>query len=88
VGLRGGLGIFEERKISCPYRKSSPGPSTCTDYATAAAVLFFMIIVTEHKFHDVACMKYDEACKMAVTNTRMERFEFLSDRFNVYEICT
>jgi hypothetical protein len=39
-----------------------------------------MNIVTEHKFHDVACMKYDEVCKTAVTHTAM------SDRFNVYGI--
>jgi hypothetical protein len=60
VGRRGGRGIFEERKISCPYWKSSPGTFNYTDYATPAAVLFLMIIVTEHIFHDVACMKYDK----------------------------
>jgi hypothetical protein len=87
VGPRVGLGIFEERKISCPYRVS-PGPSSYTDYATPAAVLFLMIIVTEHKLHDVARMKCDEVFKMALTHTRMESFEFLSDRFNVYDICT
>jgi hypothetical protein len=86
VGRRGGRGIFEERKISCPYRKSCPGPSSYTDYATPAAVLFLMIIVTEHKFHDVACMKYEEVCKMAVTHK--DGKEFLYDRLKVYEICT
>ena len=80
MGPRGGLCIFEERKISCPYRKSSPGPSSYTVCATLAAVLFLMIIVTEHSFHAVAYMKYEEVCKMAVTHTRMESFEFLSDK--------
>jgi hypothetical protein len=67
VGLRGGPDIFEERKVSCPYRNSSPGPSSYTDYATPFTVSFLMTVVTEHKFHEVACKKYDEVCKTAFT---------------------
>jgi hypothetical protein len=87
VGPRGGLGIFEDRKVSFSYRNSSPGPSSYTDYATPFAVPFLMTVVTEHRFHEVACAKYGEVCETGVTYTRMESCVFMSDRFNVCGIC-
>jgi hypothetical protein len=81
-------GHFRREEDLLPVPEIEPRTVQLHRLRYPAAVLFLMLIVTEHKFHDVACMEYDEVCRMAVTHTQgWKASEFLSDRFNVYEFC-
>jgi hypothetical protein len=61
--------FWSNGRSHAPTRIRTPGPSRYTDYATPTPVLFLVVLVNEHKFRYVACVKCDTVGKTALADS-------------------